>query len=243
MKKIILLFLMFNLFVNEINAQFDVKKINGTSFTNGEVVNFSSYANAAAELKFIVYNNATQNLDFRIRCLNILNATGINFQLCWGFECIPDITSGGIYPNYQNIINAGANTVGLSDNFKNFSIGNGTYPVDYNFRFFTRDLGGNNVGSNFDVTYRYQGPLSIKQKEKLDLMGVKVLNTLADNFVSLEINKKVYFKLINLQGQIINKGALENDFKLDMSSVRSGIYILNFTNSDGLHDSIKIYKK
>lgn len=243
MKKIILLFLMFNLFVNEINAQFDVKKINGTSFTNGEVVNFSSYANAAAELKFIVYNNATQNLDFRIRCLNILNATGINFQLCWGLECIPDITSGGIYPNYQNIINAGANTVGLSDSFKNNSIGNGTYPVDYNFRFFTRDLVGNNVGSNFDVTYRYQGPLSIKQKEKLDLMGIKVLNTLVDNFVSLEIIKKVYFKLINLQGQIINKGALENDFKLDMSSVQSGIYILNFANSDGLSDSIKIYKK
>ncbi len=243
-KKTTLLVLSFSLISFVMNAQFEVKRIDGTPFTNGEVIEFTSYGNTTAELKFLVYNNATQNLDFRIRCMDLVNATGTNFQLCWGYECIPDVAVGGTYPNYQNIINAGGSTFGLGDSFKNFNAGDGAnYPMDHTFRFLTRDLNGANVGSTFNITYRYQGPLSIDQKDKLNAMGIKVLNTQVDNFIGLEISKKIDFELINLQGQIINKGVLENNTNLDMTSTQTGVYILNFQNEEGLTDSVKIYKK
>lgn len=245
MKKITLLAIPFFLISYIMNAQFEVKRIDGTPFTDGEVIEFTSYGNASAELKFLVYNNATQNLDFRIRCMNLVNTTGTNFQLCWGYECIPDVAAGGIYPNYQNIINAGGNTIGLGDSFKNFNPGDGTnYPIDHTFRFLTRDVTtGANVGSTFNLTYRYQGPLSVDKKDKMDQMGIKVLNTFVNNYIGLEIQKEVSYYLTNLQGQIISKGNINSNTNLDMSFAQSGVYLLNFSNNDGLSDSIKIYKK
>ena len=243
MKKITLLFCL--LIFNFINAQFTVNKIDGTPFTNGEIVEFTSHSNAASELKFLVYNNSSENLDFRIRCMDIVNATGTNFQLCWGYECIPNVSSGGTYPDYVNTINAGGNTVGLGDSFKNFNPGDGSnYPIDYSFRFLTRDVTtGAVVGSSFNLTYRYQGPLSIDVRDKMELMGVKVLNTYVENYIGLDVTKEALFSLTNLQGQIISNESISNNTNIDMSNVQSGVYLLNVSNSDGLSETIKIYKK
>jgi len=244
MKKITFYSFLFTFSLNQLNAQFTVTKIDGTPFVNDEIIEFTTHSNSNAELKFVVYNTSNQNLDFRIRCTNLVNNSGTNFQLCWGFECIPDVAQNGTYPGFQNIINAGANTMGLNDSFKNFNPGDGTnYPMDFSFRFFTRDLEGNIFGSNFNLTYRYQGPLSIEQKDKLSIMGVKVLNTSVNNYIGLEIDKPVNYNLINLQGQIILSGLLYENTKIDMSYFQSSFYILNFSNTEGLSDSIKILKK
>lgn len=244
MKKITYSFLLIFLVVTNVNAQFTVNKQDGTLFTNNEVIEFTTYGNSSAELKFTVQNNAAVDLDFRIRCTNLVNNTGTNFQLCWGLECIPDVALNGTYPNYQNVITAGGNTLNLGDSFKNFNGGDGTnYPMDYTFRFITRDLNGTQVGSDFYLTYRYQGPLSIEQKDKLSAMGVKVLNTLVTNYVGLEINKQVNYTLTNLQGQTINDGQLSTNTNLELPQLQTGLYFLNFTNNEGLVDSVKIYKK
>jgi hypothetical protein len=225
------------------SAQFTVNKFNGTPFTNGEIIEFTSNSDSAAELKFTVTNTSTQNLDFKIRCMDLVNATGTNFQLCWAFECIPGVALNGNYPNFQYIINAGTNTVGLGDSFKNFNPGSGTFPMDHSFRFVARDLSGNLVGSALNITYRYQGPLSIEKKDRLSLMGVKVLNTYVDSFVGLEIKEKVNYSLSNIQGQKVMSGNLESNSNLEFSALNTGIYFLTFSNNDGLSDSIKIYKK
>lgn len=243
MKKITLLFCV--LIFNITNAQFTVNKIDGTPFTNGEILEFTSHSNAASELKFLVYNNSSENLDFRIRCMDIINSTGTNFQLCWGYECIPNVSISGIYPDYVNLINAGGNTVGLGDSFKNFNPGDGSnYPMDYSFRFLTRNATtGAVVGSSFNLTYRYQGPLSINVRDKMELMGVKVLNTYVENYIGLEVTKEAQFSLTNLQGQIISNEKISNNNNIDMSNVQSGVYLLNVSNNDGLSETIKIYKK
>jgi hypothetical protein len=244
MKKTTFLFLLGLFSLNSVNAQFTVTKFDGTALSNNQIIEFTTHSTAASELKFVVQNNATENLDFRIRCMNLVNNTGSNFQLCWGFECIPSVSLNGIYPDYQNIINAGANTNGLGDSFKNSNGGDGTnYPMDYSFRIFTRDLSGNPVGSNFNITYRYQGPLSLEQQDKLSNMGVKVLNTQVDNFIGLEISKQVNVSLINIQGQTILSNQLNSDTNLDLSSLPTGVYFLNFNNNEGFSDSVKIYKK
>ena len=122
MKKITYLLLITLSMVNQVNAQFSVNILDGTPFTNDEVIEFTSYNSAASELKFTVHNNSTVNLDFRILCSRLTNNNGSNFQLCWGGECISSVAINGIYPGFQNIINAGASTVGLNDSFKNFRI-------------------------------------------------------------------------------------------------------------------------
>jgi hypothetical protein len=244
MKKITFYSFLFIFTLNTVNAQFLVKKIDGTLFTNNEVIEFTSHSNSAAELKFTVHNDASENLDFRIRCTSLINNNGSNFQLCWGGECIPSVASNQIYPDFQNIVNAGGNTIGFNDSFKNYNPGDGAnYPMDFSFRFFTRDLNGNTVGTSFNLTYRYQGPLSIEQKDKLNIMGVKVLNTLVSNYIGLEINKEVKYNLTNLQGQLIKDDLLTQNTQVDLSNLQSGLYFLNFSNKEGLFDSVKIYKK
>lgn len=244
MKKITILFLLIISASNQLMAQFVVSRIDGTPFTNNEVIEFTTHSSATSELKFTVQNNSTNNLDFRIRCTSLVNNNGSNFQLCWGGECIPNVAFNGIYPGYQNLINAGANTVGFNDSFKNFNPGDGTnYPMDFTFRIFTRDLNGTTVGSSFNITYRYQGPLSIDQKDKLSIMGIKVLNTSIQNFIGLEITKPVQYSIINLQGQTIRNGQLQDNTNIDVSVLQTGLYFLNFRNQEGLTDTVKIYKK
>ena len=245
MKKITYLLLITFSLVNQVNAQFTVNKIDGTPFINNEVIQFTSYNSAASELKFTVHNNSTVNLDFRIRCTGLVWNNGSNFQLCWGGECIPSVAYNGIYPGYQNIINAGANTIGFNDSFKNFNPGDGTnYPMDLSFRIFTRDLNGTNVGTDFNFTYRYMGPnMSVEQKDKLSAMGVKVLNNVANQFIGLEIAKPVQYSIINLQGQIITTENIEENTNIDVSSYQTGLYFLNFKSNEGISDTVKIFKK
>lgn len=245
MKKTILLLFLSLFLSNNSNAQFTVNKLDGTPLVNNQIVEFTTSNSTAAELKFFVANTSSENLDFRIRCMDLVNNTGANFQLCWAGSCLPDVNINGVYPSdFQFIINSGQNTNGLNDNFKNFNPGDGVnYPMDYKFRFFTKDLAGAVVGSNFNITYRYQGPLSIDQKDKLNLMGVKVINTLVQEFIGLEIQKNVNYQLVNLQGQRISGGLLSSNINLDLSNVPSGMYLLNFSNEEGIYDTVKIVKK
>jgi hypothetical protein len=245
MKKIILiLFLAIFIFSNA-NAQFTVNKIDGTPLTSNDIITFTTHSSTASELKFTVQNNSTDNLDFRIRCTSLVNNNGSNFQLCWGGECISSVALNGIYPGFQNVINAGANTIGFNDNFKNFNPGDGTnYPMDFSFRIFTRDLVGNTVGSSFNITYRYMGPtMSVEQKDKLSAMGVKVLNNVANQFIGLEITKPVQYEIVNLQGQIIATKNIAENTNIDVSSYQTGLYFLNFKSNEGISDTVKIFKK
>lgn len=245
MKKIIL-FLFLSIFtIYDANAQFTVNKIDGTPFTNNQVIEFTTHSSSSAELKFTVQNNSTDNLDFRIRCTSLINNNGSNFQLCWGGECISSVTLNGIYPGFQNVINAGANTIGFNDNLKNFNPGDGTnYPMDFTFRIFTRDLVGNTVGSSFNITYRYMGPnMSVEKKDKLSAMGVKVLNNVANQFIGLEITKPVQYEIINLQGQIITIENIAENTNIDVSSYQTGLYFMNFKSNEGISDTVKIFKK
>lgn len=244
MKKIILTGLFAVLFSNFLNAQFTVNRIDGTPFVNNEIVEFTTSNTAAAELKFVINNTGTENLDFRIRCMNLINNTGANFQLCFGFDCFASVSANVIYPDYQVIINAGENRLGFGDNFKNFNPGDGVnFPMDYTFRFFTRNLAGTVVGSNFNLTYRYQGPLAIAQRDKLSAMGIKVLNNVVNEFIGLEIQKNTKYYLVNLQGQRISEGLLTGNTNLGLSHLQTGIYLLNFSNDEGLSDTVKIIKK
>jgi hypothetical protein len=244
MKKIILILFLAIFIFSNVNAQFTVNKIDGTPFTNNEVIEFTTHSSSTAELKFTVQNNSTDELDFRIRCTSLVNNNGNNFQLCWGGECIPSVSLNGIYPDFQNRIAAGGNTVGLNDSFKNYNPGDGTnYPMDFSFRIFTRDLNGNTVGSSFNITYRYQGPLSIEQKDKLSAMGIKVLNNVANQFIGLEITKPVQYEIVNLHGQIISTENIAENTNIDVSSYQTGLYFLNFKNQEGLSDAVKIFKK
>ena len=244
MKKTILSILLSVLLGNFLNAQYTVTKIDGTPLVNNQIIEFTTSNSSAAELKFVVNNTGTENLDFRVRCMNLVNNTGLNFQLCFGYDCFSSVTAGAIYPDYQVIVNAGENRAGLGDNLKNFNPGDGVnYPMDFSFRFFTKNLAGAIVGENLNITYRYQGPLSIDQKDKLSLMGVKVINTLVNEFVGLEIQKNVTYDLVNLQGQRVSGGLLINNTNLDLSNLQSGLYLLNFSNNEGMYDSVKIVKK
>ena len=74
-------------------------------------------------------------------------------------------------------------------------------------------------------------------------MGVKVLNTVVNEFIGLEIQKSVAYTIVNMQGQKISNGVLNSNTNLDMSTLQAGMYLLNFSNDEGMSDTLKIVKK
>lgn len=248
MKKNYTLSLLFILFMNSIFAQFTITRIDGTPVVDNEVIEVTTYGDVdGTEIKLIAYNNSTVDLDFRARCTDLINNTGDNFQICWGFECLQSVSLYSTYPSMdQAIINAGASSLDsfFTLSFKNFNAGDGiNYPMDHTFRIFTRELDGTPTGNGLNITYRYQGPLSLEQKDKLSEMGVKVLNTSVSSYVGLEITKEVNYNVINIQGQTILSGKTASNINLELSALQTGLYFLQFQNNEGLADSVKIYKK
>lgn len=246
MKKTVL-FILFFFLTTFLFAQFTITKLDGTPITNGEIFSFTAVNQTInstnANLYFTVNNTHSQDLRIKIRCNNLINTTGANFQLCYGFQCYEGLSVGTSYPDWDYILPPGGNNIGTGDAFKNFNVGDGVnYPSDYVFRFFALDSAGDQVGSNFNITYRYEGPLSIEQRDKLELMGVKVMNTKIQNSMEVRITKPVMYYVQSMQGQIIKSESLNTDSSIELSFLSTGIYLLTFKNNEGLHDTIKIYK-
>lgn len=219
----------------------------GQPVLDGGVIAKSQLGYPDAEALFRVRNNGTTTTNVWIECEDLLNNTGSDFQLCFGVECLPEVSEGTIYPTTGSVTLAPNASNGNFDHFLNNNAGNGTYPVDFVFRFFQTNQatqGGAEVGNSITVTYRYDPNLTVDEVDQLESSGVIVKSTLIDNELVLDVLKNTSMAVYDLNGKVVYNAELNYGLQtVDFSDISSGVYVINFTNTEGNSSTKKIIKK
>jgi hypothetical protein len=241
MKKLVQLFL---LLISAIGfSQISLSRHNLTPLTDGQVVAFNTIAYPAAELDFYVKNNSTTaSTNIKIACTALVNNDGTGFELCFGPDCLSSVEVGATYPvNLPYVTLAPGQSSGNEGHFLNTAIGSGTYPKDYSFRFYQA---GNPGGNTIDITYRFDPNLSSDEINQLETSGVIIKSSLVDSQLELDVLKVTSMQIFDLNGKQVLSNKLEYGIHtIDVSSLASGVYLVNFINEKGTNSSKKIIKK
>ena len=242
MKKSILIILFIATFAA--SAQMVVRRTNGVAFTNNEIIPITSLTAPANNVGFYVQNTSNAPIGVKIRCESITNATGADFELCFGL-CYPSVAVGGRYPggNFNTVQIAANSQSGTGDHFLNNNTGTGQFPMDYVFKFYMIDSAGTEIGNSVTVTYRYNPNLSASSTADLRQIGISVTKNVTSDFVVINSEKTIDLDLIDINGKKISSTIVETgSSNFDVSGFSAGIYFLNFRTSDGQSAVSKIIK-
>lgn len=219
-------------------AQVEFKKSDGTIITNGMIIPFST-TGASAYLNFRVKNISTTPQDIKIKCIGLVNATGTNFELCYGGSCFDSVAVNGVYPDYPNPLAPGQSNPAQGDHFVNFNLGTGGV-MDYVFSVYA--LGSESNAITF--TYRYSPNLSLTALQGLTDLGISNFNTLISDNFSFTSSQKGNVAVYNLNGQLVKElNFTEGSQTISLSNLNTSMYIARFTNSEGVSANIKIIKQ
>ena len=169
-------------------AQMVVKRSNGTVITNNQVFPITSLIAPANNVGFFVQNTSNADIRVKIRCESILNATGADFELCFGL-CYPSVAAGQRYPGGANAVTVPGNgQTGAGDHFLNNFPGSGVFPLDYVFTFYMVNATGVEIaGTGVTITYRYNPALSTNSlPNDLASLGIDVSKTVTSDFVVIK---------------------------------------------------------
>lgn len=219
------------------NAQFTVEDDEGNFIEDGDVVAYNSIIFDEASLEFFVTNTSSDEIRSRIEFVSATNADGSQMELCYG-ECYTGITIGENYPvGFDIVIAPGAQT-GLGNHMFNADPGNGTDVLDYVFRFYQVDVAGNEIGTPLSMTYRYDPLLGVNDQNMLDVTIASTVVTsqiIATTFEPLDVT------IYDLQGRRVLSQKLDvGQQAIDVSNLRSQMYIVQFENTEGASQTTKI---
>ncbi len=243
MKRILLLT---SVFISAIGfSQIALTRHNGTPVNNGQVLAFNTNSGTAAEFDFYVKNlSATASVNVKINCMALVNTDGFGFELCFGNECLPDVEEGMTYPiNFPYVTLPPLGQSGNDGHFLNTPVASSTapFPKDYTFRFYQA---GNASGNTIDVTYRYDPNLSNDEISQLQASGVIVKSTVVENELVLDVLKGDSMVIYDLNGKAVYASKLNYGIQtINVSDLTSGVYLINFTNAEGVSTTKKIIKK
>lgn len=219
-------------------AQVEFKKSDGTIITNGMIIPFET-TGTTAKLNFRIKNISTTSQDIKIKCIGIVNATGSNFELCYGGACFESIAVNGVYPDYSYPLAPGESNPPQGDHFMNGSVGTGGI-VDYVFSVYALGSEANAI----TFTYRYAPNLSINTFEGLSNLGISVTNTVVTDELSFSALEKGNVSLFNLNGQLVKElNFSEGSQTINLSNLNTSMYIARFTNAEGVSSNVKIIKQ
>ncbi len=243
MKKTILLLV---LFVSQLSVSQISLSSYGVPVADGAVLAKNQIGYPAAEILFRVRNNGTTTTNVWGKCEDLLNNNGTMFQFCFADVCFSEVAEGLVYP-IEALTLAPSASNGNFDHFLNDNAGNGTYPLDFVFRFFQTNQstqGGAEVGNSITVTYRYDPNLSNDEVNQLQNSGVIVKSTVIENELTLDVLKGTSMTIYDLNGKSVYSTNLEYGIQsIDVSDLSSGVYVISFTNEEGNSSTKKIVKK
>lgn len=235
MKKITFSFLFSLFFLTAIAQQFEFKQSNGTPITNGSVL---SYGTVGSYLNFRVTNTGSIPLDIRIKCTNLTNTNGTQFELCYGGSCFDSVFLNGVFPDYENPLAPGQSNPAQGDHFVNFNTGSGAV-LDYTFSVYAIGFESNAIS----FTYRYDPQLNLNSLNDLANLGITTQNTIVTNNLSFNSDKAGKIVVFNLNGQQITEFPFEEgSHKIELNQLRTGIYIAQFSTYEGRTSQIKFLK-
>ncbi len=239
MKKNLLLLCMLFVAIT-MNAQFTVEDGDGSPIVDGDIAVFDVAADfSESSLDFFVNNtSATDDINMKIEFVSALNADGTKMELCFGL-CYTGIIIGQVYPPGSDVVTIAPGGQTLPGNHMyNFELGDGVNPVEYVFRFYQVDGGGNEIGTDLSMTYRYDPTLGVNDLNKLD---VAVKSTVVTSELALTINEDVNLVIYDLQGRVVQQEKLSvGQQSINVSNLRSQMYLLHFSNDRGVSQTTKI---
>lgn len=227
-----------------VSAQISVTKLDGTPINDGDVFGFSSLTEPTNYLGLKVLNNSNQDINVKVKCVDIVNANGSDVQLCFGPVCVPSITIGNSYPNIAAVIEANSAN-GDFDHFINFNPGtNPSLPVLYTFKFFQVDDNNVEIGNSVTFSYRYVSPLSVSSFSELEQAGVTLKSNLISNNIEINTRKDITITLFDANGKLMVRQNLSVGYQyVDISRFNSGIYLLQVDYKDGPAGTLKLVKQ
>ncbi len=234
MKKITLSILFSMVFLNAF-SQFVFRKSDGTPITDGTVLTYGPGSNY---LNFRVQNTSNQDLDIKIKCTNLVNTTGSQFELCYGGSCYESVALNEVYPEYENPLLPGQSNPAQGDHFVNFNAGNGQV---MELHFSVYPVGFENDAISF--VYRFDPFLGVNSFETLSAMGISIENTSIKNDFKFNSTQNGNLSVFNLNGQLINEYTFsEGAQNFNLSELSTAVYIANFTTTEGKTSSVKLIK-
>lgn len=240
MNKFLLLFIF--LFSTTVTfSQFSIEDYSGVPIEDGDIRSFGSVNPGVATLYFWIVNESqTDDILIRIKLESITNSNGDSFQFCFGGLCIFDVEEGQTYPlsGVPEVIPAGGTNPEF-DKFQNENEGDGTnYPIDYVWKFFQVDENNNEIGESITFTYRYDSSLNTQDFQ--NNVGVNLLNTISDGFLSVSALETVDYKIYNINGQMITKGNITSgNSTIQTHNLTRGLYFVEFANNKGNKTTLK----
>jgi hypothetical protein len=226
------------------SAQMSLKKLDGTPINDGDVFVFDSAEEPASYLGIKIYNNSDTDINIRVKVLDIVNSNGSNLQLCVGNVCLSTITAGNSYPNFPAVIEANSEN-GNFDHFLNLNTGiDQNAPVQYTLKFFQVDDNGAEIGNSVSFSYRYVSALGVSNFNALAQSGVTLKSNIVTNELEMTATKNVQYSLYDISGKsVMAQNISAGDYRLDVSNLNAGVYILFLQNNEGQKASVRIIKK
>ena len=237
MKKLITLFCAFASFSTF--AQFNVETHDGDPIVDGQQV-IAGALNS--ELKFYVNNESTTDeIYMKIEFVSAVNYDGTDMQLCFGL-CYDPLIEGVSYPPGSEVvtIQPGQNQNQEGDKFLNYNDGGGNI-IDYVFRFYQVDAGGNEIGDDLTFTYRYDPALGLHDSNKVQ---AEVISTVVTDVIKLRATEEATAVVYDIRGRIVATQKLVNGTNtISVSNLPSQVYLVQITNENGATQTTKIVKQ
>ncbi len=226
------------------NAQYTVTDDNGNVLQDGDIIEFGSLEQPAADYNFFVTNNnPTDEIYSRIEYISQTNATNPHFaELCYGFVCYYEIQLGTTTPpmNIEPMIIPVGHTTGLGNHLYSNDPGNGQGNVDFVFAFRQyEDVAGTiQTGESITFTYRYNPALSVDKVSKVNL---SLISTVVTDQLTMDVNEPVQVQVYDMQGKLVKQANLEVGRQtVDVSNLSGQQYIVQFTNQGGAKKTSKV---
>lgn len=228
------------------SQQITLSRLGGAVIENGSIIAMNQTGYPNGEVGFKVRNTGTTTTNVWVRCQNLVNNDGSDFEFCFGEECLASMILGQVYPSVGVVLAPNA-TNGNYDHFLNNNTGTGTYPMDFVFKFFQTNQstqGGAEVGNSIIVTYRYDPTLSVDEVSQLETAGAIIKSTIVKNELVLDVLKNVTVSVFDLNGKVIQNQQLGYGVhSINASNWSNGVYIVNLTSDEGKVSSKKIVKE
>jgi len=223
-----------------------VTDLQGNPIQDGSVIESNTTDLENAKFHYVLGNSSSSDdINILIEVVSFTNTDGTNCQLCVQPLCFFAVNEGQSYPN--NPINLAPNSDnGSNDYFSNTNPGDGSnYPMEFVLRFYQVDDNGQEVGSDFTVTYQYIPEGFSNDDFKLSDMGISIHNTLVRDRLRIESsNNDTQFKLYDVNARLIKSYNINQGVNtFDLSSLKSGNYLLNFTDEQGRKSYARIQKQ
>jgi hypothetical protein len=243
MKKTLLTFLFLSVSICSF-AQFTVSKTDGTPVASGQVISFNSIVYAQASLALKITNTNTSAINVRITCLSMTNTNGQLMEVCFGPDCYGATSVNQIFPT-SGSVNIPVGSIDSSAHFFNNDTGiSSASPVDYVFKIYQVNTFGTEIGTPFTFTYRFDATMAVNEIDQTSNIAVSLKSSVVDSVLELDVLKATNMEIFDLNGKQVLTNKLEYGIHtIDVSSLASGVYLVNFINEKGTNSSKKIIKK